>query len=135
MTWGDRPKQTLPSGLDLFDKLQEPRIEISSHPEDQPLPADLELISFVMDRIRHAESEPRIDGIPRIYSETHGAMVHRYAGYVRADMVAFRRIVAEFVSYASTPFDGEQTDALRVAVKAIATRWSDHPDFRTEWRL
>lgn len=129
-TWG-APR--LPTGLDQFTADQQPN----------PRPVD-DLSRFVMDRIRFAESEPAVDMVPKFYSRPGGAMTHRYAGNVRRDMVAFRRIVAEYClelaeQTATFPDHGVTAFAramgLRYAVLAIANRFADHPDFEPEWRL
>lgn len=129
-TWG---APILPSGLDQFTGRQEPN----------PAPVD-DLSEFVMARIRFAEVEPRSE-VPQRYKEPLGPMVHRYAAGVRRDMVAFRRIVAEYAA-ASTALDAAEGEdehneqgarmlGLRLAVAAIAMRFADHPDFRDEWQL
>lgn len=130
-TWG-APR--LPTGLDQFTADQQPN----------PRPVD-DLSRFVMDRIRFAESEPAVDMVPKFYSQPQGAMAHRYAGNVRRDMVAFRRIVAAYCetkgqipgaeSDEEETYLGGQLVGLWVAMLAIATRFADHPDFRDEWRL
>jgi hypothetical protein len=131
VTWGG---PNLPSGLDQFDRKQEPAVE----------PVD-DLSRFVMLRILEAETEPRVDGVPKAHHDPHGAVAHRYAGKVRADMVAFRRIVALYVDAVAAINDAEggsereakedQALGLQLAVAAVALRWSDHPDFRDDWRL
>lgn len=128
-TWG---APILESGLDQF----------TGHQEPNPKPVD-DLSRFVLDRIRFAEAEPAADMVPKFYSQPAGAMAHRYAGHVRRDMVAFRRIVAEYCTElaeqtAAFPDHGVEAFAramgLRYAVVALANRWSDHPDFVPEWR-
>ncbi len=123
MTWGG---PSLPSGLDEYDKRQEPQVD----------PVD-DLSRFVLDRIREAETEPRIDGVPKIHHDIRGAIAYRYAGYVRHDMVAFRRVVRLYVDCAEStwPADALRAAALRPAIQAFAMRWEQHDDFREEWRL
>lgn len=84
-TWG---APILPSGLDQFTGKQEP----------DPRPVD-DLSEFVMARIRTAEKDPVVDGVPGMYAKPGGAITHRYAGNVRRDMVVFRRIVAEYCAW------------------------------------
>jgi len=121
-TWG---APILPSGLDQFTTRQQP----------DPRPVD-DLSRFVMDRIRFAEKEPRGDGVVKAYSQPAGPMAHRYAAGVRRDMVAFRRIVQMYCECStSQQVSAAAIAAYRVAVKAIAMRFADHPDFRDEWRL
>jgi hypothetical protein len=129
-TWGS---PILPSGLDQFTAPLEP----------DPRPVD-DLSRFVMERIRAAETEPRVDMVPAAYSKPAGAMAHRYASNVRRDMVAFRRIVAEYcaeLAEQSEAFPDHGVTAfaramgLRYAVLAIANRFADHPDFVPEWRM
>lgn len=124
----------LPSGIDTFQAKQQPR----------PEPVD-ELSRFVLNRITFEEDQPRVDGVPDLHYKPGGAAAHRYAGYVRRDMVAFRRIVAEYVA-ASAALDaavdedehneqGARMLGLRIAVASIAMLFAEHPDFRGEWRL
>ncbi|HEY3559645.1 MAG TPA: DUF6221 family protein [Kribbella sp.] len=130
-TWG---APVLPSGLDQFTADQQPN----------PRPVD-DLSEFVMDRIRFAESEPAADMVPKFYSRPGGAMTHRYAANVRADMAAFRRIVARYCealsewencdNQAGRHDRGLLSAGLAEAVRSLAMRWADHPDFRDEWRL
>lgn len=136
-TWGS---PILPSGIDMFDKPQHPR----------PKPVD-DLSRFVLQRIHFEETQPVIDGIPKAAAKSQQAMAHRYAGYVRQDMVAFRRVVDLYVSAVAlrdalpnlqetvlatdiADFDG-QVAMAQLAVKALAMRWQDHHEFRAEWRL
>ena len=120
--WGTGPVE---SWRDQYDKTQEPKVE----------PVD-DLTRFVLDRIREAETEPRADQIPQNYSKGEMPIAYRYAGYVRQDMVAFRRIVALYCECAvNEKVSAASIAAYRVAVKALAVRWSQHHDFRDEWRL
>lgn len=128
-TWG---APILPSGIDDFTRKQQPN----------PAPVD-DLSRFVLTRIREAETEPRADGIPQDYYKH--VMAHRYAAGMRADMVAFRRIVAEYVkaidAYNNPGHSSERAEALAQArsiyraVVAIAMRWEKHHDFDPAWRL
>lgn len=130
-TWG---APILPSGIDDYSTTQQP----------DPRPVD-DLSRFVLERIRDAETEPHVDGLGRDYYRTGYAMAHRYAGHVRADMVAFRRIVAAYcekkleVPDIEDEEDGlaawSQMVGLSIAVRSLAMRWPDHPDFDTDWRL
>jgi hypothetical protein len=128
-TWG---APILPSGRDQFAAMQQPDVR----------PVD-DLSEFVMARILWTEMEPRSE-VPQVYNQPVGPMAHRYAAAVRRDMVAFRRIVAEYCTElaeqtATFPDHGVTAFAramgLRYAVLAIANRFADHPDFRDEWRL
>lgn len=133
-TWG---APILPSGRDDFTGMQQPDV----HPVD-------DLSRFVMARILWTEKEPRSE-VPQVYGQPVGPMVHRYAAAVRRDMVAFRRIVATHVrateAAAEAVADGKDPEiqwmttgmaaSSAAAVQALAMRWSDHPDFRDEWRL
>jgi hypothetical protein len=121
-TWG---APILPTGLDQFTKPLQPR----------PRPVDA-LSEFVLDRIDFAERQPAGDMVPKLYNQPAGAMAHRYAAGVRRDMVAFRRIVQMYCECStSQQVSAAAIAAYRVAVKAIAMRFADHPDFRDEWRL
>lgn len=129
-TWG---APILPPGLDQFTADQQPN----------PRPVD-DLSRFVMDRIRVAESDPAVDMVPKFYSQPNGAMAHRYASNVRRDMVAFRLIVDEYCSewtarIAEHPAEKagafDRFRGLRWAVRAIAMRFAEHPDFQEAWRL
>lgn len=111
--------------------------------KQQPRPAAVDDLSrFVIDRIMAAEDAPQFD-VPQAYTKPAGPIAHRYATEMRRDMVAFRRIVAEycrFVEEVERPVDRMdwyegQLEALRGVVVALANRFSDHPDFRDEWRL
>lgn len=133
-TWG---APSLPSGRDDFKTRQQP----------DPAPVD-DLSRFVMDRIRFTENGPRSE-VPQVYGQPNGPMVHRYASEMRADMVAFRRIVAAHLTMLEAAVDaaekGEDPEMQRVlagmvtgslaGVQVIANRFSDHPDFKPEWRL
>jgi len=123
-TWG---APVLPPGRDNFTGRQLPDVR----------PVD-DLSRFVMDRIIATEAEPNSE-VPQAYNEPAGPMAHRYAAAVRADMVAFRQIVAQYCEAHAIPLDigldlGRKLQALK-AVQAIANRFADHPDFRDEWRL
>lgn len=123
-TWG---APILPSGRDDFTAMQQPDV----HPVD-------DLSRFVMARILWTEREPRSE-VPQVYGQPVGPMVHRYAAAVRRDMVAFRRIVAQYCEVHALPLDigldvGRKLQALK-AVQALAMRWAEHPDFDPEWRL
>lgn len=130
-TWG---APNLPSGRDQFTGRQQP----------DPRPVD-DLSRFVLDRIRFAENGPKLD-VPQVYNQPAGPIAHRYAAEMRADMVAFRRIVAAYCDQVSRGSAGTgdpvlaagldgMADGLQTAVQAIAMRFADHPDFRDEWRL
>lgn len=108
----------LPSGIDTFEAKQQPR----------PEPVD-DLSRFVLRRIHAEETQPAVDGVPKLAHATNGEIAHRYAGYVRQDMVAFRHIVALYCAP-----DAARSE-LRPAMLALANRWSGHYDFRDEWRL
>jgi hypothetical protein len=120
----------LHAGLDDFRAKQEPRVD----------PVD-DLSRFVLDRIRDQETEPAIE-VMAVYDQPAGPMAHRYAGHVRKDCVVFRRIVAEYCGFAREVQNAADSDwyyrgqfeGITLAVKAIANRWSGHPDFRDEWR-
>lgn len=101
-----------------------------------------DLSRFVLDRISATEDAPQYD-VPQAYNQPAGPIAYRYAQGMRRDMVAFRRIVAEycrFVDEVEAPvgrmdwYEGQQ-EALRGAVVVIANRFTDHPDFRDEWRI
>jgi hypothetical protein len=109
------------AGVDDFRSKQEPRVE----PGDDPL------ARFVVERIRDAETEPALE-VMAVYDKQAGPMAHRYAGHVRRDCVAFRRIVSLYLEPSASP---SAKRALRSAMLAVANRWSDHHDFRDEWRL
>jgi hypothetical protein len=123
----------LHAGLDDFRAKQEPRVT----------PVD-DLSRFVLDRIRDAETEPAIE-VMAVYDQPAGPMAHRYAGHVRRDCVAFRRIVAEYCEWMADRDAARQhgagelwaahRDGLLGSVTAIANRWADHPDMRDDWRL
>lgn len=119
------------AGIDDFRGKLEPRFN----------PID-DLSRFAADRIRELETEPVTDMVAQLHDDQ--PMAHRYAGYVRRDCVAFRRILAEYCTElaeqtAAFPDQGITAFAramgLRYAVLAIANRWSDHPNFLDEWRL
>ena len=129
-TWG---APNLASGHDDFRAKQQPDVR----------PVD-DLSRFVLDRIREAETEPVVDGIPKLAAQSREVMAHRYAGHVRRDMVAFRRIVAGYCAAKEQLPDADgdeetcpsgQMMGFWMAVLAIACRFDDHPDFKAEWRL
>ena len=103
----------LDAGIDRFEHMQEPDFAWVD-----------EITKFIKARIIEAELEPRGE-VLAMYDEPAGAMAHRYAKKVRADMVTFRRIVLLHCVHGD----------LHDAVRAIAGRWSDHHEFRDEWRL
>jgi hypothetical protein len=98
----------------------------------------------VLDSIYDQETEPRIEGLAS-YSEPAGPMAHRYAAKVRADCVAFRRIVLLYVEAmaaveaADNPPDREAAEeralGLRLAVSAVAARWSNRHGYKVEWSV
>lgn len=92
-----------------------------------------DLSMFVMGRIGFTENGPKHE-VPQVYDQPVGPMAHRYAAEVRLDMVAFRRILELYCDWSAGPVM-QEIDALRYAVKAIAMRWSDHPDFQDDWRV
>jgi len=127
-TVGNQPP---PPWRDDFSGLQQPR----------PEPVD-DLSRFVLARIAATEDAPSLD-FPAAYDRPAGPIAHRYAQGMRRDMVAFRRIVAEycrFVAETEAPvgrmdwYDG-QREALRGTLVVLANRFAGHPDFRDEWRL
>lgn len=118
-TWG---APVLPSGRDDFRGTQKPVIR----------PVD-DLSGFVSGRIRFTEMEPASE-VPQVYNQAAGPMVHRYAAGMRADMVAYRWIVAQYCESAIEPGD-DRAAGLEFAVLVIANRFSAHPDFKPEWRL
>lgn len=130
-TWGS---PILPSGLDQFTARQQPN----------PRPVD-DLSRFVMDRIRAAETEPAVDGVPKLYSKPGGAIAHRYAANMRRDMVVFRNIVALYIDAQADDENDPYAEGagyqkggrsyMEAAMLALANRFADHPDFRAEWRL
>lgn len=118
-------------GLDRFERTQEPKLTPTSDP----------LARFVIARIIEAETEPRGEVIAA-YDLPAEAMAHRYAKGVRRDMVVFRRIVAEYLAEVErVRANREEAGAsargygIRVAVRALAERWSDHPEFDKRWEL
>jgi hypothetical protein len=122
-TWG---APSLPSGRDDFRARQQP----------DPRPVD-DLSRFVLDRIQFTENGPRHE-VPQVYDQPAGPVAHRYAAEMRADMVAFRRIVAAYCDVVDMgePFElADAISALGDAVKSIAMRFAEHPDFKPEWRL
>lgn len=125
MSWGTTGP--VPSWRDDFTGRQLPVVT----------PVD-DLSRFVMARIMHAESEPQHE-VPQSYDRQAGPMAHRYAGHVRRDMVAFRRIAELYCEARWTNYDdGYQQGAsayMESAMLILANRFSDHPDFREEWRL
>lgn len=122
-TWG---APNLPSGRDDFRARQQP----------DPRPVD-DLSRFVLDRIQFTENGPRHE-VPQVYNQPAGPMAHRYAAEMRADMVAFRRIVAAYcMAWDARPASGPGPLLLGLctAMKAIAMRFAEHPDFDERWRL
>lgn len=116
--YGGFTKETgLDAGIDRFENMQEPDFK----------PVD-DLTRFVKARVIEAELEPRGE-VLAMYDEPAGAMAHRYAGYVRRDMVAFRNIAA---MYCAT-YSGRS--GLTAALLAVANRWADHRDFLEQWRM
>lgn len=110
-------------------------------PEPKPVDA---LSRFVLERIRFTETEPRHD-VPQAYDRAAGPIAHRYAVEMRRDMVAFRKIVAQYV-VVYEDYEAETDPNRRYmlagcglvaagAMSALAERWSDHPDFRDNWRI
>lgn len=130
MSWGN----PMPAGWrDDFRAMQKPDVR----------PVD-ELSAFVYARILATELEPRSE-VPQVYNQPVGPMAHRYAAAVRRDMVAFRRILAEYCDWVVEEEAAKQHDAwdlwaahrdgLLGSVTVLANRWADHPDFRDGWRL
>jgi hypothetical protein len=116
------------SGADDFRAKQLPAFE----------PVD-DLSRFVLDRIREAETEPVADQV-----EPNGQpMAYRYAKHVRRDMVAFRRIAAEYCDLFTDAQNGPTwselyaalLDGIKGAMTVVANRWDDHHDFQEEWRV
>jgi hypothetical protein len=122
-TWGAPDLET---GLDKFTARQKPDV----HPVD-------DLSRFVMDRIIAAEAEPKTE-VPQVYGQPAGPIAHRYAAAVRRDMAVFRNIVDLYIdAERNQDGDGFQAGAQRYmesAMLVLANRFSDHPDFRDEWR-
>lgn len=121
-------------GLDRFENLQEPKIDPGQDP----------LARFVVARIIEAELEPRGE-VMAAYDHPAGPIAYRYAKGVRADMVAFRRIVQRYVE-ASEALDAAEHPAKRSALglfhagiseamREVACRWSAHPDFDQAWSI
>jgi hypothetical protein len=131
--YGGSTNAPLPDGTDTFQSLQEPKVD----------PVD-DLSRFVMARIRELELEPRGE-VMAVYDQPAGPMAHRYAKHVRRDCVVYRRIVAAYcTAKTGVPEIEDEEDGkaawdrmigLRIAVKTVANRWSDHHEFRDEWRL
>lgn len=109
----------LPDGHDRFLKTQKPAI--------QSVDA---LSGFTLFRIMNLELEPRGEIDP--FKNPEQAMAYRYAGHVRRDCVAFRRIVERYVLAVQA---GDDVVELTAVMLIIANRWSDQQDFREEWRL
>jgi hypothetical protein len=119
-------------GINRYDRPQEPAIQ----------PVD-DLTRFIADRIR--EIEVAAHEAYLVHDEQAGAMAHRYAGHVRADMIAFRKQVVQYLTirqslteattdYERAAYEGASLAAIG-ALSAIAERWGDHPDFREDWRV
>jgi hypothetical protein len=135
--YGGFTKETgLDAGIDRFEGFQEPKVD----------PGGDSLARFVIARIREAELEPRNE-VLRVYDQAPaGPMAHRYAKAMRRDMVTFRRIVERYL-FARLEMTRAGTDhGSRIKANAtlaawewsmfiIANRWSDHHEFRAEWRL
>jgi hypothetical protein len=128
-TWG---APTLPPGRDDFRARQKPDVT----------PVD-DLSRFVIDAITRTENAPKHD-VPQAYHKPAGPIAHRYAADMRADMVAFRRIVAEYCDWvteaANAPAElrveyAAHLEALRGVMTVLANRFDKHPGFRDEWRL
>lgn len=133
--YADATGLELPDGTDTFQHLQKPDL----HPAGDPL------AQFVKARIIDAETEPRHE-FPRVYGLEAGPIAHRYAKQVRRDCVAFRRIVERYLlarlDMATAGSDrgsrlvaNAQLAAWEWSMFILANRWSDHPDFRDEWRV
>ena len=118
-TWG---APTLPPGRDDFKARQQPN----------PDPVD-DLSRFVLDAIRRTESAPKHD-VPQAYNKPAGPIAHRYAADMRADMIAFRRIVAAYCEIKGELGD-DRASGLELALLIIANRFDTHPGFLDEWRL
>lgn len=130
-TWG---APTLPPGRDDFKARQKPDVT----------PID-DLSRFVIDAITRTENAPKHD-VPQAYQKPAGPIAHRYAADMRADMVAFRRIVEAYCEQVArgsagvgdpvlaASLDG-MADGLQIAVLAIANRFDKHPGFQDGWRL
>jgi hypothetical protein len=102
----------------------------------------LTVTEFVLARI--AEDEANIEGD---WSAGDGGLhiisttMHRR---VLAQCAAMRKIVEEYAGEIARGPAGKRDDfvarhggildAYRVAVEALASIWSDHPDYRQEWR-
>lgn len=128
-TWG---APLLPPGRDNFTARQYPA----------PRPID-DLSQFVLDAIGRLEDAPKHD-VPRAYNKPAGPIAHRYAGEMRDDMVAFRRIVAEYCDWVTEATNAtEETrveyeahlEGLRGVITVLANRFADHPGFQDGWRL
>jgi hypothetical protein len=123
--YADATGLELPDGTDTFQHLQKPDL----HPAGDPLAA------FVKARIIDAELEPRHE-FPRVYGLAAGPIAHRYAKHMREDCVVFRQIVELYLQGQEIP-EGDYDWSLgaELAVRAIACRWDDHPEFDEQWRL
>jgi hypothetical protein len=131
---GTSSDTTTVDGLDTFDHLQQPDFD----------PVD-DLSRFVKRRIVEAELEPRGEVRAAYDQSPAGPMAHRYASHVRRDMVAFRRIAAEYCGVyleaqaATKPEDALVWQAYLTGTKgsmtAVANRWASHPDFYPGWLI
>lgn len=90
------------------------------------------LIEFVTWQILAAETQPKHE-VPQLYDTQAGPMLHRYAGYVRQDCEAFRRVVNRYWDAVTTGAPTPAQAALRSAVEDLALRWKTHPDWREDW--
>jgi hypothetical protein len=95
----------------------------------------LTVTEFVLARIKEDEAAARVDldgdawGNP--YSEGTGIELTFTAERVLAQCAAMRKIVEHCVEqahYTDTPPDAVFT------IRALASIWADHPDWREEWR-
>lgn len=122
-------------GIDWFEHTQQPDLPKTSDP----------LARFVISRIIELETEPRNE-VKAVYDEVGGPMAHRYAKHVRRDCVVFRRQVLAYLQAKarSEAWEDNRDDpaelsgivvGLRRALLQVANRWSDHREFRDEWRL
>lgn len=107
-------------GIDWFEHLQLPMVHTHNDP----------LATFVMARVRELETEPRGE-IKTAYDQAAGPMAHRYAKHVRRDCIVFRHIVLLYLEFLG---DVDAGAVAEDALLAVANRWSDHREFRDEWR-